>query len=181
MLLQRILQKQILNDLMSSNKVIILYGPRQAGKTTLSKEIIKQTGLKSLLINADQLKYIDILSSRDLKKLQSLVSGYELLFIDEGQRIPEIGINLKILHDQIPELKILVTGSSSFLLSDRVSEALTGRKKIYTLLPISMKELTIDYNEFELNDQLDERLVYGMYPEVITTINYKNKEVYASR
>ena len=178
MLLQRILQKQILNDLMSSNKVIILYGPRQAGKTTLSKEIIKQTGLKSLLINADQLKYIDILSSRDLKKLQSLVSGYELLFIDEGQRIPEIGINLKILHDQIPELKILVTGSSSFLLSDRVSEALTGRKKIYTLLPISMKELTIDYNEFELNDQLDERLVYGMYPEVITTINYKNKEDY---
>ena len=113
-----------------------------------------------------------------LKKLQSLVSGYELLFIDEGQRIPEIGINLKILHDQIPELKILVTGSSSFLLSDRVSEALTGRKKIYTLLPISMKELTIDYNEFELNDQLDERLVYGMYPEVITTINYKNKEDY---
>ncbi len=178
MLLQRILRKQIYTDLISSGKLIILYGPRQVGKTTLSKEIIKQTGLKSLLINADQLKYIDILSSRDLKKLQSLVSGYELLFIDEGQRIPEIGINLKILHDEIPKLKILVTGSSSFLLSKRVSEALTGRKKIYTLLPVSMQELAIEQNEFELNDQLDQRLIYGQYPEVIIIKNNQEKEDY---
>ncbi len=168
----------MLSDLINTKKVIILYGPRQAGKTTLSEAVIENTGLKSLSVNADQLKYIDVLSSRDLKQLQSLVSGYELLFIDEGQRIPEIGINLKILHDVIPELKILVTGSSSFLLSDRISEALTGRKKIYTLLPVSMQELAIDYNEFELNDQLDEWLIYGLYPEAITTKNYREKEDY---
>lgn len=178
MFIKRILKEQLQSDLLNSNKVVVLYGPRQAGKTTLSKTVIESTGLKSLMINADQIKYIDILSSRDLKKLQALVSGYELLFIDEGQRIPEIGINLKILHDEIPELKILVTGSSSFLLSDRVSEALTGRKRIHTLLPISMQELAMDYNEFELNDQLDERLIYGQYPEVITIKNYKEKEDY---
>lgn len=178
MLISRILTDLISKDLKHSGKVIILYGPRQVGKTTLSKQVIEDTGFRSLMINADQLKYLDVLSSRDLKKLQSLVSGYDLLFIDEGQRVPEIGINLKILHDELPELKVLVTGSSSFLLSDRVSEALTGRKKIHTLLPVSLKELALDFNEFELRDQLDERLIYGMYPEVITTINQKEKEEY---
>ncbi len=178
MIIPRTITNQLLRELTSSNKVIILYGPRQSGKTTLSKAIIKQSELKSLSINADQLKYIDVLSSRDIKKLQSLVSGYELLFIDEGQRVPEIGINLKILHDEIPGLKILVTGSSSFLLSDKVTEALTGRKKIFTLLPISIQELSQIYNEFELNDQLDERLIYGNYPEVITTLGYREKENY---
>ena len=160
------------------NKVVLLYGPRQAGKTTLSKSIIQEVGLKTLMVNADQSKYIDILSSRDLGKLRSLVAGYELLFIDEGQRIPEIGINLKILHDELPGLKILVTGSSSFLLSGRVSESLAGRKKIYTLLPVSMQELAGIYNPFELNDQLEERLIFGSYPEVINTVNFSGKEEY---
>lgn len=156
----------------------MIYGPRQAGKTTLSKHIIQEIGLKTLIINADQSKYIDVLSSRDLGKLRSLVAGYELLFIDEGQRIPEIGINLKILHDELPELKILVTGSSSFLLAGRVSESLAGRKKVFTLLPVSMGELAGIYNPFELNDQLEERIIFGSYPEVITTVNHFEKEEY---
>lgn len=176
--IQRILKTQLLDDLLNSGKVIVLYGPRQAGKTTLSKMVIEETRLKCLIINADQLKYIDVLSSRDLALLQSLVGGYQLLFIDEGQRVPEIGINLKILHDELPELKVLVTGSSSFLLSDRVTEALTGRKKVHTLLPVSMGELALDQNAFELNDQLEERMIFGMYPEVITLKNYKEKEAY---
>jgi predicted AAA+ superfamily ATPase len=129
-------------------------------------------------VNADQTKYIDVLSSRDLTRLRALVSGYELLFIDEGQRIPEIGINLKILHDEIPELRILVTGSSSFLLSGKVSESLAGRKRVFTLLPVSMQELAGILNPFELNDQLESRLIFGSYPEVITTGNDKEKESY---
>ena len=176
--INRLLKTPIINDLKQLNKVVLLYGPRQAGKTTLSKNIIQEVGLKTLMINADQSKYIDVLSSRDLGKLRSLVAGYELLFIDEGQRIPEIGINLKILHDELPELKILVTGSSSFLLSGRVSESLAGRKKIYTLLPVSMQELAGIYNPFELNDQLEERLIFGSYPEVINTVNHLEKEEY---
>jgi hypothetical protein len=163
---------------MESEKVILLYGPRQAGKTTLSKQIIEKSGLKTLMINADQLKFVDILSSRDLSKLNSLVKGYEMLFIDEGQRVPEIGLNLKILHDEIPGLKILVTGSSSFLLSNRVTESLTGRKKVFTLLPVSMNELSVTNNPFELDDQLEERLIYGQYPEIINTVAYFEKEEY---
>ncbi len=178
MLIPRLITDSVLNDLIRSGKVVLIYGPRQAGKTTLSGLVLEKTELKTLVVNADQLKYVDILSSRDLSKLKSLVHGYEVLFIDEGQRIPYIGINLKILHDMLPQLKILVTGSSSFLLSDRVTESLTGRKKIYTLLPISMGELSKMYNSFELNDQLEERLIYGQYPEVINLIGYNEKEDY---
>lgn len=168
----------IIKDIRQLGKVVLLYGPRQAGKTTLSKKIIRDIGLKTLMINADQLKYIDVLSSRDLGKLCSLVDGYELLVIDEGQRIPEIGINLKILHDELPELKILVTGSSSFLLSGKVSESLAGRKKIFTLLPVSMQELAGIYNPFELNEQLESRLIFGSYPEIINTRSDFEKEEY---
>jgi len=178
MLIPRLIADSVLNDIIRSGKVILIYGPRQAGKTTLAGLILEKTGLKTLVVNADQLKYVDILSSRDLSKLKSLVHGYDVLFIDEGQRVPDIGLNLKILHDMLPQLKILVTGSSSFLLSDRVIESLTGRKKVYTLLPVSLGELSKTYNSFELNDQLEERLIYGQYPEVINLIGYNEKEDY---
>jgi predicted AAA+ superfamily ATPase len=178
MIISRSISGPVLKDLTESGKIVLLYGPRQAGKTTLSKMIIEKIGIKSLLVNADQAKYVDVLSSRDLLKLKSLVSGYELLFIDEGQRVPDIGLNLKILHDEIPDLKILVTGSSSFLLSGRVTESLTGRKKVHTLLPLSMEELSEHFNSFEINEQLEERLVYGNYPEVVTLTGYREKEEY---
>jgi predicted AAA+ superfamily ATPase len=178
MYIPRQITHEVLTDLMQSGKVILIYGPRQAGKTTLSKRILEKTKLKSITANADQVKYADILSSRDLTKLKALTHGYDILFIDEGQRIENIGLNLKILHDEIPDLKILVTGSSSFLLSNKVTESLTGRKKVYTLLPVSMGELAKMYNHFELNDQLEERLVYGLYPEVIKQTGYHDKEEY---
>jgi len=170
------MSETIKEKLLASNKVVILYGARQLGKTTLSKLLIEEMGYKTVSINADQSKYIDVLSSKDLYKLRSLVQGYELLFIDEAQRIPEIGINLKILTDEIPELKILITGSSSIGIADQVSEPLTGRKWTYTLFPLSLQELSFNRNKFELNELLEELLVFGSYPEVHTTINKKDKE-----
>ncbi|MBM3436499.1 MAG: ATP-binding protein [Bacteroidetes bacterium] len=178
MLIQRTISDQILKDLIELKRVVLIYGPRQAGKTTLSKMVIEKTGMKTLMVNADQSKYLDVLSSRDLNQLKSLVSGYELLFIDEGQRVPEIGLNLKILHDELPHLRILVTGSSSFLLSGKVTEAMTGRKKEHHLLPFSMEELLSLFNQYELNDQLNERLVYGNYPVVVAMENTTDKEEY---
>lgn len=178
MYVQREIQKDLENTLFTKNKITVLYGPRQAGKTTLSKNIIEKSGLKTLSINADQSKFIDILSSRDLNKLQGLVSGYDLLFIDEGQRVPEIGINLKILHDEIPGLRILVTGSSSFLLSNRISEVLTGRKRVFTLTPFSIRELSKTATLFELQDKLNERLVFGSYPELFGVEGLQNMKEY---
>jgi predicted AAA+ superfamily ATPase len=175
MFIKRLLSNILIEKIETSEKVVIIYGARQLGKTTLAKFIIDKLGLKTLSINADQEKYIDVLSSRDLKKLESLVDGYELLFIDEAQRIPDIGINLKILKDEIPGLKILVTGSSSLTLADSVSEPLTGRKWTYNLYSLSIQELEATKNKFELNEELDDLLVFGSYPEVYTTINRADK------
>lgn len=144
----------------------------------MGREIAKATGLRYLYINADQLRYVDVLSSRDLNKLRDLTAGYELLFIDEGQRVPDIGLNLKILHDELPGLKVMVTGSSSFLLSGRVTESLAGRKKVFTLLPLSTGELAQSLNPFELKEQLPDRLVFGSYPEIFNLGSPAEKEDY---
>ncbi|AXJ02074.1 hypothetical protein CYPRO_2836 [Cyclonatronum proteinivorum] len=176
--IKRRLFEPVKEKLLHSGKIVLLYGPRQAGKTTLGKEIAKATGLRYLYINADQLRYIDVISSRDLNKLRDLTSGYELLFIDEGQRVPDIGLNLKILHDELPQLKVMVTGSSSFLLSGRVNESLAGRKKVFTLLPLSTGELLQHYNPFELSEQLTDRLIFGSYPEILNLRSTADKLEY---
>jgi len=174
----RIVQKTIEQRLSASNKVVIIYGPRQVGKTTLAMDIIANWRGRVLEISADEPRYIDVLSSRDSAKLKSLVAGYDLLFIDEAQRVPDIGINLKILHDQSPDLRTLVTGSSSFDLAKSVREALTGRAWTYNLYPIAYMELSGVYNNFELDAQLDQRLVYGSYPELFSIPNQADKEDY---
>ena len=168
MYIPRYLTASILEKLTSSKKGIVIYGARQVGKTTLVNEIIKKLNLQTLIINGDQSRYIDILTSRDLVKIQSLVSGYEMLFVDEAQRIPEIGINLKIILDNLPNLKVIVTGSSSLDLASKISEPLTGRVWSYHLYPVSFLELSGFKNRAELDDNLEERLVYGSYPEIFS-------------
>lgn len=168
MLLPRALTSIITNKLQASPKGIILYGPRQAGKTTLITDVIRQLGVKVLTVNGDQSKYLDVLSSRDGDRLKNLVAGYDMLFVDEAQRIPEIGINLKIIIDTIPSVKIVATGSSSLDLASKISEPLTGRVWTYRLYPMSFLELSHVYNRFELNTHVEERLVYGSYPEIFS-------------
>lgn len=175
---ERTIKKNIIEKLTSSKKGVILYGARQVGKTTLANEIIKTLKLKTFKIDGDQSLYLDILLSRDLNKLKSLIDGYELLFIDEAQRIPEIGLSLKILLDNIPSLKILVTGSSSLDLASKVSEPLTGRVWTYYLYPISYLELAETMNKAELGATLEERLIYGSYPEIFTTVGRNQKKEY---
>lgn len=178
MKIPRAIQNTIQNRLNESNKTIIIYGPRQVGKTTLAKDILADYQGKVLEISADESRYIDILSSRDSSKLRSLVAGYDLLFIDEAQRVPNIGINLKIIHDQIPAIRTMVTGSSSFDLAKSVQEPLTGRSWTFTLYPISMLELSELYNHFELHSSLEERLIYGSYPEIFSIANFTDKRDY---
>jgi uncharacterized protein len=173
--IQRILFSTIKDKLSTTNKIIILYGARQVGKTTLINEVLDTFPGKILRINADELKYLDILSSRDLRKIRSLVDGYDVLFIDEAQRIPDIGINLKIMHDQLPQLKVIATGSSSFDLANKVQEPLTGRAWTYILFPISFLELAQHHNSFELSEVLEQCLIYGQYPEQFSIVNNNEK------
>ncbi len=165
----RQIEKECLQHLSSSRKVMLIYGPRQAGKTTLVKHIAKTSGLKSLYLTADLSKNESLLMQRDLKTLSDLTDGYELLIIDEAQRVHDIGLVLKVLYDEMPHLKVIATGSSSFDLANKTAEPLTGRKRVFHLLPFALGEIAKGLNNYELDQKLDDLLVYGLYPEVYTS------------
>jgi uncharacterized protein len=133
-MIPRLYAELITRRLADRNKVVIIYGPRQVGKTTLARQVLSRLGPgKVLEINADDTDFMPILSNRSLQKLNGLVTGYDLLFIDEAQRIPDIGINLKILHDHLPDLQMITTCSSAFDLANLVQEPLTGRTWTFNL------------------------------------------------
>lgn len=181
MLIKRLQKENLKAELAeSSNKVLVLYGARQVGKTTLVREVLREFPGRVLEINADNVPFIESLSSRSLDQLKGLVQGYDLLFVDEAQRIPDIGINLKILHDQVPDLKIIATGSSSLDLANRVKEPLTGRTWTFQLYPVSVEEWAkhTGANDVEMVEKLPEWLVYGLYPEVLGMENLQRKGRY---
>jgi len=162
-----------LGNLLKKNKVLVIYGPRRVGKTTLLNNFLKKTKFKYKLDSGDNIKTQEIISSQDFDKILSYVENYELLAIDEAQRIPAVGLGLKIIVDQRENIYIVVTGSSSFDLSQQVGEPLTGRKRTIILYPLSQKELYFQYNKYELKEKLEEFLIFGSYPEIIIS---KNKE-----
>jgi predicted AAA+ superfamily ATPase len=178
MTIERTSAKIIEKSLLKEKKIVILFGARQTGKSTLSHRLLDNLDGKILRINADELKYIDVLSSRDFSQIKLLVGGYDVLFIDEAQRIPDLGINLKIIYENMPDLKILVTGSSSFDLANRVNEPLTGRTATFKLYPISLQELKATSNVFEIQNRLEEYMVYGLYPALLQYGNAADKERY---
>ena len=160
------------------SKIVILYGPRQVGKTTLLNTIIDKIRYRTLMIDADDTQYTSVLSSQNISLLSGLVSGYDCLYIDEAQQIPNIGINLKLLYDHFPHLKIVVSGSSSFELANTIKEPLTGRTCTFYLYPVSGVELSESLNRFEINSKLAELLLYGSYPEILTIDNYEDKKAH---
>ena len=163
-MIARILEKSIREDL-NSGKVLIIYGPRQVGKTTLLERIFqKQDDI--FWVNADNIEERQILETESANRLKSILKDKKLLIIDEAQRIKNIGLNLKIIHDQL-KIQIVATGSSSFDLANKISEPLTGRKFEYLLLPFSFEELSLHYGTFEEIKNLPVRLVFGSYPDVV--------------
>ena len=163
---------------LKKGKIIILYGARQVGKTSLAEKILKNLKGKTLNLKGGEEQTSMIFSCRSLAKMKSLVSGYDLLFIDEAQKIKDIGLNLKILHDSLPHLKIIVTGSSSFELASAIHEPLTGRNWTYHLYPIAFCEMKHYWNDHELSQKMRDSLVYGSYPELFSLENALDKQEY---
>ncbi len=156
-----------LEQFIKPNKVLLIYGPRRVGKTTLLQLALSQTTLKYKLDSGDNLVTQQVLSSQNFTQILNYVEGYELLAIDEAQNIPNIGMGLKIIVDQVPGIKVIATGSSSFELAGQVGEPLTGRKQTLVLYPISQSELRQSFNHFELTQNLPDYLIFGTYPEVL--------------
>jgi len=166
---------QDLSQYWENNKVLVILGPRRAGKTTLINEFLKTTKLKYKLESGDNLKIQETLSSQNFDKILSFCEGYELIIIDEAQNIPNIGMGLKIIIDNLPNIKVITTGSSSFELANQVGEPLVGRKKTLFLFPFAQLELKNIYNKFELQEKLEEFLIFGNYPEIFTLKNKQQK------
>lgn len=162
-------------DYLEPNKAVIIFGPRQIGKTTLLNNFLSRTKLKYKLDSGDNVSLQDILGSQDFEKINEFTSGYELIAIDEAQNIPNIGMGLKIIVDHTPNIRVIATGSATFELAGQVGEPLTGRKKTLILYPISQIELASENNPYELKQQLPELLVFGSYPRVATA-DSKNKK-----
>ena len=165
-------------DLFRKGKVFVLYGPRRTGKTSLINKLLENFTGKTFRGSGDDLQTSEILSSQKSEQILSAFRGYDLVFIDEAQRIPGIGMGLKILTDNSPELIIVATGSSSFELANKVGEPLTGRSYIHTLFPISMLEIEKQFGSFEIMQKLENFLIYGTYPEVLTSKNNEEKKDY---
>ncbi|MFH1175608.1 MAG: ATP-binding protein [bacterium] len=157
------------------NKVLVVFGPRQVGKTTLLKDFLSKTNLKYKLDSGEDLRVSEVFKDQDFSKLLEYAKGYDLIVIDEAQKIANIGQGLKIIVDQVPGIKIIVTGSSSFELAGQIGEPLTGRKITLTLFPISQIELNNFYGGYELKNKLEENLIFGSYPEVITAPSLSEK------
>lgn len=148
-------------------KAIILFGPRQAGKTTLVKHLLEQRTEKVLELNGDEPDVRALLEGCTSSRLRALIGAAGLLFIDEAQRVPDIGIVLKLVTDQIPGVQAIATGSSAFELNARTAEPLTGRKYEFMLYPLSFGELVRHHGLLEEKRLLEHRLVYGSYPEIV--------------
>ncbi|MEK6552850.1 MAG: ATP-binding protein [Bacteroidota bacterium] len=155
------------------NKAIIIYGPRQVGKTTLVNSIL--SGLqfdnpslweKSAYLNGDDSDVREILSNPNIVKLEGIIGKAKILFIDEAQRIPEIGIIIKIIVDRIKDVQVIATGSSSFLLSRSIREPLTGRAFEFVLFPLTFGELVDHSSLLDEKRKIEKRLIYGSYPEI---------------
>jgi len=166
-MIPRILQKALSDELDRGGKIILLIGPRQVGKTTLARGLLADRPLlRTLYLTGDDPSDRRDLEGRDAAGLARLVAGYDCLVVDEAQRIADIGLSLKLLHDTHPGLKILAIGSSSFELASKTAEPLTGRSRTFTLYPIAVAELALDRDRRDLDRGLDDILVHGLYPEV---------------
>ncbi len=157
-------------------RVAVIYGPRRVGKTTSLTKFLENYRGKYKLYNGEDLETQKLFSSQSSAKYKSLLKGLDLLVIDEAQKIDDIGLNLKLIVDTVEDICIIASGSSSFDLAKSIGEPLTGRKWTYTLFPISQLELSGFEDMIEARSLLEERLIYGGYPEVITSKNYDEKK-----
>ena len=176
-LFNRILEKRIM-DLIGRNKVLLIMGTRRVGKTVLVQQIKAKHNGESLLLNAEDFDVQELLMKRSAANYKKIIGNATLLIIDEAQMIGEIGAVLKLMIDSIPELTIIATGSSSFDLLNKTGNPLAGRQYQFHLYPLAQLEIKEQESYIETVQHLDERLIFGSYPEIFQFTSYQEKSDY---
>lgn len=150
-------------------KAILLFGARQTGKSTLAEAILETSGMEYIILNGDDADVRDLFGQVTATKLRAIFGKYKLVLIDEAQRIDQIGLAIKLITDQLRDVQVIATGSSSFELSGRVNEPLTGRKYEFMLYPLSFGEMVAHHGLLEEKRLIRHRMIYGYYPEIVTS------------
>lgn len=159
--------QQIIIDRCFKHKAIILLGARQVGKTTLLKEIVKVQDGGVLFLNCDEPQTVSALTNRNLEDVKALIGGNRLVIIDEAQKVDNVGLTIKLIVDNMPDVQVIATGSSAFELRNRLNEPLTGRKYEYQMFPISTEEIYKTNGYIDVMKLLETRLIYGSYPDIL--------------
>lgn len=165
-------------DLITPGKVVVIYGPRRVGKTTLIKKYMQEVHEDVLFVNGDDIIVQEYLGSQSINKLREFVGAHSIMIIDEAQYVRNIGLNLKLIVDHNPGIKIIATGSSSFDLAKDVGEPLTGRKSVIRMFPLAQMEISSIEKRHETRANLESRLIYGSYPEVVIIADNRRREEY---
>lgn len=166
-------RRQNVEDNITPKRVLVIYGPRRVGKTTILKKYLSKQSGRILYSTGDDIEIRQIFESQQRERILNFAHSYDIIGIDEAQQIPSIGLGIKMIIDEFPDKNIILTGSSSFDLSREVGEPLTGRHFELLLLPISLGEMEI--GRFELESQNEKFLLYGSYPEVLLQSDPKLK------
>ena len=156
----------IIKDKLFKGKAIIIMGPRQVGKTTLLKQLFNDDDMV-LWLNGDEQDVRNLFETISSSRMKLIIGNKKVVVIDEAQRISDIGLKMKVITDQIPEVQLISTGSSSFELANLVNEPLTGRKWEYKMLPLSFEEMVVQHGLLEEKRLVPHRMVYGYYPDVV--------------
>ena len=168
MIIKRWLKNEIIKSL-GDKRITILYGARQVGKTTLVKELVME--YRGVYFSCDEPDVREAFSNKTSSEMKAFIKNSNFIVLDEAQRIENIGLSLKLLHDTHPEIKIIATGSSSFELANKIVEPLTGRNIPFMLYPISYKEYYDSVEDLESKRLLEHRILFGMYPAIISSPN----------
>lgn len=176
-MIPRLLTERI-KDRLFTNKVILLIGPRQTGKTTLINSLLDSLDNDYLFLDGDDPVVRDVFEKMNTEKLRSLLGAHTIVFIDEAQRIQNIGLTSKIIHDQFPDKQLIISGSSAFELTSNFFEPLTGRKWSFELFPVSWSEWESHVGFIKAEQDLPNRLIYGFYPDILSHPNDKDELLY---
>lgn len=158
----------LLQDELYEGKALLVFGPRQVGKTTALKKLIAAKAQSYLFLNADESDVRESLENTTSTQLRLLFGNHKIVFIDEAQRVANIGITLKLITDVLTDVQVIATGSSAFDLASKTQEALTGRKREFFMFPLSFAEMVQHHGLLEEKRHLEQRLIYGYYPEIVT-------------